>query len=379
VQRVGRVRGPDIWVFRAREIDEDGVTRRPAIPIGDVEEFPTKSEALTKVEELGLRKQFNASRVVVTMGELVFKFKRESYPSRSGTCSTYNGYLAYVEDRWECTRLSEMVRAPKVIDVWLNDIDSRLTGEPLSRTTRERIKTLMYSMFEAAMGWGFIPKERNPMDWVKVRKGKRAKERLAKLTPEQFQRLIEDMLCPKHVRVMATAATLTGFRISEILGLRWEDSIDFENHKIKALRSVVGPDEEETKTPDSYDEVPMSEYLEKVLLDWKEEEPVINGWVFGSIRTGRPFDAGGLQHDHLRLALRRIGIMDPDTGWHTLRHTYRSFLADLDAPLEVQKTLMRHTNIGQTLKYGKHSRKEQDKRRTAQESVTRMATGTDGH
>src|ERR1039457_5708194 len=85
VQRVGRVRAPDIWVFRAREIDGDGVERRAAIQIGDVEEFSSKSEALAKVEELGLRRQFNACRVVVTMGELIVKYKGESYPSRADT------------------------------------------------------------------------------------------------------------------------------------------------------------------------------------------------------------------------------------------------------------------------------------------------------
>ena len=42
------------------------------------------------------------------------------------------------------------------------------------------------------------------------------------------------------------------------------------------------------------------------------------------------------------------------TGWHTFRHSYRSWLDDTGAPLTVQKELMRHASIQATMKiYGK--------------------------
>jgi integrase len=41
-------------------------------------------------------------------------------------------------------------------------------------------------------------------------------------------------------------------------------------------------------------------------------------------------------------------------GWHTLRHTYRSWLDQTKAPMTVQKDLMRHADIKTTMNvYGK--------------------------
>ena len=55
-------------------------------------------------------------------------------------------------------------------------------------------------------------------------------------------------------------------------------------------------------------------------------------------------------------------------GWHTFRHTYRTFLGELKAPLEVQKALMRQADISTTLKYGQSSMENQ---RTANTMVVR--------
>ena len=36
-------------------------------------------------------------------------------------------------------------------------------------------------------------------------------------------------------------------------------------------------------------------------------------------------------------------------GWHTFRHTYRSWLDDTGAPMGVQQKLMRHAQISTTM------------------------------
>ena len=44
----------------------------------------------------------------------------------------------------------------------------------------------------------------------------------------------------------------------------------------------------------------------------------------------------------------------PEIGWHTFRHTYRSWLDASGAPLKVQQELMRHAGIMTTMNvYGK--------------------------
>jgi len=52
-------------------------------------------------------------------------------------------------------------------------------------------------------------------------------------------------------------------------------------------------------------------------------------------------------------------------GWHTYRHTYRSFLIEGKAPREVQKALMRHAQQSTTDDvYGGPSMEEQRKANT---------------
>jgi integrase len=62
-------------------------------------------------------------------------------------------------------------------------------------------------------------------------------------------------------------------------------------------------------------------------------------------------------------------------GWHTFRHTYRSWLDDTGAPIGVQQKLMRHAGIGTTMDvYGNALMKS---KRDANSKVVRMALRPD--
>jgi integrase len=372
-----RRHGPDVWVFRAREIGEDGNERRPAVDIGDVTELPSKAAALERVEELGLIRQFNFNRIVRTFNDLVAKYKKEVWPTRFGTQGAYAYSCSFLEARWGESSLTQMAKSPMEIHVWLNGLEGK-EGNPLAKGTRQHVLSLLHAMFDAAMGWGLIPKERNPIDFVSVKKGANKKERKTKLTPEQFQFMMKDPDIPLHVKVICAVAALTGLRISEVLGLDWETSIDFVNKKVNIVRSYTCGRVDDPKTDNSKEPVPMSEQLEHILCEWKEAMPVIGGWLFGSIITERPFSRSTLQQKHLRPALFRAGLSEMDlegTGFHCFRHSYRAWLGDLDAALEVQKALMRHGSIRQTLEYGKNSTKQEEKRRKTQQSLADVVVG----
>lgn len=49
----------------------------------------------------------------------------------------------------------------------------------------------------------------------------------------------------------------------------------------------------------------------------------------------------------IRPAAIRVGL--DRFGWHSLRHTYRSWLDETGAPLKVQQELMRHADIRTTM------------------------------
>lgn len=77
------------------------------------------------------------------------------------------------------------------------------------------------------------------------------------------------------------------------------------------------------------------------------------GWLFANPVTGKPYHQEEIQKRHIRKAgiAAEIG---GDIGWHTFRHSYRSWLDETGAPLTVQKELMRHASIQTTINiYGK--------------------------
>jgi len=60
-------------------------------------------------------------------------------------------------------------------------------------------------------------------------------------------------------------------------------------------------------------------------------------------------------------------------GWHTFRHTYRSWLDDTGAPVGVQQKLMRHAQVSTTMNvYGNAL---MDAKREANSRVVRKALG----
>jgi integrase len=77
------------------------------------------------------------------------------------------------------------------------------------------------------------------------------------------------------------------------------------------------------------------------------------GWLFANPVTRKPYHQEEIQKRYIRKAgiAAEIGS---DIGWHTFRHSYRSWLDETGAPLTVQKELMRHASIQTTMNvYGK--------------------------
>jgi integrase len=74
--------------------------------------------------------------------------------------------------------------------------------------------------------------------------------------------------------------------------------------------------------------------------------------MFPSIVTGRPYHAGILLRRHLKPLAAKIGV--PRLGWHTFRHTFRSWLDAVGTAVGVQQKMMRHADVATTMNvYGK--------------------------
>jgi integrase len=91
--------------------------------------------------------------------------------------------------------------------------------------------------------------------------------------------------------------------------------------------------------------------------------------LFANPVTKKPYHQEEIQKKHIRKAGVAAGI-GGDIGWHTFRHSYRSWLDETGAPLTVQKELMRHASIQTTMNiYGKAMT---DSKRQAHSKVVEM-------
>jgi integrase len=138
-----------------------------------------------------------------------------------------------------------------------------------------------------------------------------------------------------------------GLRVSEILALQWRD-INFAELTMRVTCAVVDGLVDEVKTEYSEDDLPLDPDLATVLLNWKRQCAASeDNWVFPSHVTGCCYHASPIQQDYIRPAGRKLGL--GDIGWHTCRHTYRSWLELVGTAIGVQQKLMRHAQIATTM------------------------------
>ncbi len=349
IVRKARSKGPDIWVLRWRE----GNTHKSKT-LGTVQQLRTKAEAQRAASRLTA--SINNSVEVATFGQLVRRYLQEAIPTRESTAKPLRAMLhARILPEWENVRIVDMAQNPMAVEQWIKGLQTRPRKKDeqphdLSPKSKLHTRSILHRLFEYAMRWRYLECQRNPMALIELRGSSRRVRPIYLLTLQQYY-IVISRLAP-HVRLMAVLAMNTGLRISEILGLRWED-VDFMQRTLTIQRSVVGKYEGETKTLASADVLPLHEMLVQELQGWKLREQSVNGWLFGNIDTGHPYHADSLRVKHLEPAGRAAGI--PKLGWHAFRHTYRARLGNSGVAPEVQQKLMRHSSIEMTMRYGQNA------------------------
>jgi len=341
VTRKPRAKGPDVWSFRYKEGD---IYR--SVIVGDLKQFPTKSMAEAAAEKL--RVSVAGLSRTMYISEAIGKYKLEDMPRRESTQRSLLTYLEMIRKEWGKTSASVMARDLVGIEQWVNGLQKK-RGGPMSKKSKQHVKATLHVLFESIIRWGGLELQRNPISLVRI-KGRPAPTRQQMIiSVDQYHQLLERV--PPRVGMMVQLGMCLGLRASEILGLKWED-VDLANGTLTINRSVVGKHEDETKTIASNDELPLHESLIEALKKWKESEPVIKGWLFGSPTTERPFHRDSLLKWHLAPAGKQIKPEIENLGWHAFRHTYRHMMRELELPLEVQQRLMRHSDIRTTSQYG---------------------------
>jgi integrase len=246
----------------------------------------------------------------------------------------------HIRPKWGEKVLSDV--RPHAVEVWLRELS-------YSPETKRHIKSMMYRLFELAMKHGWLEAQRNPMSLVRVKGRNRVIEKVV-LTPEQMLTVREKLEDP--YLLMAELACYLGLRICEVLGLMWDD-FDSEAKTLSIRRSAVDGIVADVKSEASRDVIPLNDDFISFLTRWQKITPVSEeGWMFPSVVTGRPYHAGILLRRHLHPLAAKIGV--PRLGWHTFRHTFRSWLDAVGTAVGVQQKMMRHADVTTTMNvYGK--------------------------
>jgi integrase len=342
LRRVHRAKGADVWEFRFSTY-ENGVRKQQQLTLS-AKSFPTEAAVRRKVEALLL--QLNSGGPASglldpTLGAVIEVYAREEMPERPKSRQNYRLLInRHIQPKWGSNVLSEI--RPHAVEIWLRKL-------PYSPETKRHIKSMLYRLFELAMKRDWLEAQRNPMSLVRVKGRNRVVEKVV-LTPEQMLIVRQNLEDP--YLLMCELTCYLGLRICEVLGLMWGD-FDPVEKTLSIRRSAVDGHVADVKSEASRDVIPLRGDFISFLLRWQKIAPHSDeGWMFPSIVTGRPYHAGILLRRHLKPLAAKVGV--PRLGWHTFRHTFRSWLDAVGTAVGVQQKMMRHADVATTMNvYGK--------------------------
>jgi integrase len=170
------------------------------------------------------------------------------------------------------------------------------------------------------------------------------------LTPEEFQKLVQQLSVRDRAMVLLIGST--GLRRSEMIALTWSD-LNTRTMEVNVLRSCVRNCFGKTKTESSRRPVPLHPLELCALLEWRAQSPYATevDFLFPSTRFkgAKPLSPDSILEKSIRPALARIGVVGKQIGWHSFRHSLATNLRSLGVDIKVAQELMRHSSCRTTL------------------------------
>ncbi len=220
--------------------------------------------------------------------------------------------------------------------------------KPLSKRTVELVHAILHKQLEQAVRWGLIPQ--NPAD--RVDPPRPDKPDVKPLTPAQRAALL-DAAKGDECEALYVVALGTGMRVSELLGLRWDD-VDFAVSTIsvqqQAKRTRAGGlhlDDTKTDKPRVIPVLPevmaalrahrdRQAFRKAAMTDWTELDLVFPN------EHGRILERQNVHRRSWKPLLERAGL-PPDTEFHALRHTFATTCLQRGIDLKTVQTWMGHS------------------------------------
>jgi integrase len=361
IERVKRAKGrPDVWVYRWRELLEDGRRVQRKRTVGDLDRFPKLADAKRAVENL--RTEINAQQQ--RMGRMTVKELWGHYqanelhdPEVGRSPTTIEGYLSNFKNditpAWGDTFIADV--SPIAVERWLRKL-------PYAPSTKSKLRNQLSALFSHAIRHQLFVGE-NPI--ATVRQGSKRLRDPDILTLDEMQTIVQKLADPMH-RIAVLVAAVTGLRRSEIRGLKWSD-VDFEKLWMSLRRGIVRKHQTKLKTEASRRGIPIPQDLADALTTWRDE-CLYKGeedWVLASPTTnGRsPLWLDIVLQRYIRPILMDARITKT-VGWHTFRRSLSVIMANKGENVKVVQELLRHANVSTTLEL--YQQADQEAKRAAQ-------------
>jgi integrase len=247
---------------------------------------------------------------------------------------------------------------PLDVEKWLKSLREEVG---LANPTCAKIRAVMACVYKHAQRYGLISRteDANPMRFVRCKTTSDYEAII--VSPKQAFELVKGF--PPLERTLTLLAAATGLRISECLGLQWQD-LDFINQKIHVRRTWLDGRVGKPKTKASGQPVGMGTLLAEIMRHWQQETPYSKPahWVFPSFKLhGRKPRTGSIMaQTYLRPAAVKAGVLAPEDrrrfGFHNLRHSLASYLVtQTKTDVKTVQSMLRHADIGTTLDIYTHA------------------------
>ena len=340
IRRVKRAKG-FAWEFRYYVVESGERVRK--VQTFDSAIYKTEKAVRQHLEGFIVKlneKTEYARSAGVTFNALLDRYIEEEMPARHSTKGSYTSIInKRLRPQWGTSLISEI--RPADLHAWFQSL-------ALAPVTKGHLRSLMHKLFDLATLWEYLPLERrNPIEIVKIKNVTMRSKESVVLSPDQFRDVVKRL--PENVNMIAVTMGCLGLRVSEALGLKWSD-IDWELQTVTIRRSAYRGAIDETKTTSSKAKLPLHPVLAELLVVWRTKGD--SEWVFANPSTDMPYQSPSMQQRWIRPAGEAIGIQG--LGFHSLRHSYRSWLDSAGIAPGVTKDLMRHSAISTTFNvYGR--------------------------
>ncbi|NPU86400.1 MAG: site-specific integrase [Syntrophaceae bacterium] len=251
-----------------------------------------------------------------------------------GGCDDASRYGRYLSPTFDDKRLDE------IFPLDLERLKNQIARDGLSPASVKHTLVLFRQMFNKAVLWGLYKGE-NPIKGVKMPVLQNQRERF--LTPEEADKLLIELKSASGqlLHDMALLSLHCGLRFGEICNIRGQD-LDFENGMIH----IADPKNKQSR------KAFMSNTVKKMLAMRKPDSP--DELLFRDRRHGGRVNYVSATFGR---AIKKLGLNDGITDprqkitFHSLRHTFASWLALNGEPILTIRDLLGHKTLAMTSRY----------------------------